>query len=671
MMAATSTSSGSSSPPPPTPCPCHGLTGSNTVPSSPLNSSSSSSKRATPQNPKCPSCVEAALEPHRQRRSEARRKHGEMKRWCAERLGELRCEDTDDNVGDEDGGEGEDVRATSHSKHTSSTSSISGASLSRNKYQSDHLRTQLDQLRLLCGERSVKVAALALRNDEREERLRMERQRIENARFGLDQIWVGVLGGADEEVQGVGEEGGGTGNVEANSTAVDAVGQRDAADDGSGAAQHQADAAAAVAQDGLPGAISSLVSEVRSHRLDLALRSFEAHRIDIGPDFTNKATTDASDSQKVTNDTATNNNKKNEEDDQGKHDTSARERAAAREERRRRRPHGVGKVCGLPLPHAGPALYGVLPPAVLASSLRLVASLTVMLSRCLGIVLPHPILLRPLGIGGTGSSSSSKRSKARAAAALAHAQRKQCGDIVETVKVDGTNLENMLLTLHADEEHRNVEQDTLKVGAASVASNGSGNGNGAPDGASSQSLLSSASSIRTLGRTARWAFAKATGHSSSEGAVPTTSSSSIGASAPPSTRAATGTTPEAPPSYSNLTNAKHHHAPADMSTIAARIRHAAAAVIWEGADGTGGEYALIPPGWTGAPVRSSASSSSDGLSPDDEFATGLQLLQNDVVALCIRAGVQVSDMWPAEALLLNLHVLRIHLEKELKEEESS
>jgi hypothetical protein len=41
----------------------------------------------------------------------------------------------------------------------------------------------------------------------------------------------------------------------------------------------------------------------------------------------------------------------------------------------------------------------------------------------------------------------------------------------------------------------------------------------------------------------------------------------------------------------------------------------------------------------------------------DEFAIALQLLQNNIVALCIRAGAPVTQLWPAEAVLLNLHVL--------------
>ena len=530
-----------------------------------------------------------------------------MRTWCNERLKQLRCEgsgnlDTSGSAHDESKNDNDHILTDENSQRAGG---ISGASLSRLKDQSDTLRSRLDELRLVCGEESVRVAALALRNDERHQRLQEERRRVEAARLGLDGIWVGVLGGGDDGNDA--EIGGG-----------DAIRENELEK----ARGH--DEAAVV--DGLPGAISSLVSEVRSRRLALALRAFDAHRIDIGPDCSND----------VQNNEEEDNTEEKDDDE-----TGAKARAAARKERMRRRPRGVGKICALPLPHAGPALYGVLPPAVLASSLRLVSSLTVVLSRCLGIALPHPIFLRPLNATGgsttSTSSSSSSRAKARSAAAVARAQRKECGDIIETV--DTGEVFEDILGLNGEDDINGV------------VSNGNGNLPSASSG--SQALLSSASSIRTLGRTARWALAKATGHSTTnEGAAPQ----------PPSTTSASGAVmSEAPPSYSNLSSTKQtYNAPIDKATMANQIRHAAAAVIWEGTDGTGGEYTLIPPGWTGAPVRTR--------SPEDDFATGLQLLQNDVVALCIRAGVKVSDMWPAEALLLNLDLLRIHLSSQTDNE---
>jgi len=42
------------------------------------------------------------------------------------------------------------------------------------------------------------------------------------------------------------------------------------------------------------------------------------------------------------------------------------------------------------------------------------------------------------------------------------------------------------------------------------------------------------------------------------------------------------------------------------------------------------------------------------------FSTALVLLQANVVALCVRAGVSADSLWPAEAMLLNLQLLQQH-----------
>jgi hypothetical protein len=47
------------------------------------------------------------------------------------------------------------------------------------------------------------------------------------------------------------------------------------------------------------------------------------------------------------------------------------------------------------------------------------------------------------------------------------------------------------------------------------------------------------------------------------------------------------------------------------------------------------------------------------------FAIALQLLQNNVIVLCIRAcWCPVSKLWPAEAMLLNLHALDAYCEQQ-------
>ena len=44
----------------------------------------------------------------------------------------------------------------------------------------------------------------------------------------------------------------------------------------------------------------------------------------------------------------------------------------------------------------------------------------------------------------------------------------------------------------------------------------------------------------------------------------------------------------------------------------------------------------------------------------EKFTIGLQLLQNDIIALSIQAGVPVATLWPAEAMLLNLYSLKLY-----------
>lgn len=48
----------------------------------------------------------------------------------------------------------------------------------------------------------------------------------------------------------------------------------------------------------------------------------------------------------------------------------------------------------------------------------------------------------------------------------------------------------------------------------------------------------------------------------------------------------------------------------------------------------------------------------------EEFHTGLQLLQNNIVSLCIHVGVPVDTLYPAEAILLNLESLKVFSREE-------
>mmetsp|Transcript_4418 Transcript_4418/g.10410 ORF Transcript_4418/g.10410 Transcript_4418/m.10410 type:complete len:217 (+) Transcript_4418:13-663(+) len=84
----------------------------------------------------------------------------------------------------------------------------------------------------------------------------------------------------------------------------------------------------------------------------------------------------------------------------------------------------------------------------------------------------------------------------------------------------------------------------------------------------------------------------------------------------------------------------------DASIVAQRLNHATAAILTD-IDSTSNNNSS----------SSRFALSCKAMHQGDDFAIALQLLQNDIITLCIRAGVPISKLWPAEALLLNLHEL--------------
>ena len=241
---------------------------------------------------------------------------------------------------------------------------------------------------------------------------------------------------------------------------------------------------------------------------------------------------------------------------------------------RQRNARGIGKIGGLPLPHAGPELYGPLPQRELQSALRLVAGLTLTLARCLGVILPHPILLQP---------------------------HQPQGDIIESVSVADESMKET-----AAEEV--VETSTTSIPTPPITTTAS----------SIMSLMETS----TWGRSARTVLQRATG---------TKLGPTISHQPPPVVLE--NQLVVVPPSM-------------DSTAVSQRLLHAKAAVLAETAK-SAERFALVP--------------SAQG----DEFAIGLQLLQNDVVALCIRVGVPVSELWPAGAILLNLQALMRHCQRQV------
>ena len=85
----------------------------------------------------------------------------------------------------------------------------------------------------------------------------------------------------------------------------------------------------------------------------------------------------------------------------------------------------------------------------------------------------------------------------------------------------------------------------------------------------------------------------------------------------------------------------------DAELVKKRIHHATAAVMAEDSSPGSSKFAL----------------SAEVMHLED-FAIALQLLQNNVIVLCIRAGVPVAKLWPAEAVLLNLYALSVYCEEQ-------
>lgn len=277
-----------------------------------------------------------------------------------------------------------------------------------------------------------------------------------------------------------------------------------------------------------------------------------------------------------------------------------------------RRARGIGKIGGLPLPHAGPELYGVLPPKELQSALRLVASVTCTVARCLGIVLPHPILLTPT----TGSVP--------------------VGDITETVS--DHELQRRLRENHHATSLVNDAIHSPHYPTNTTTNISRGIPHDPPNPTGSSSLLSLMDTSYWK-QSAKKALARATGHASSSlpsafSTVPSTLSAAAAAAT----------------SSSSIASSFSSSVPSmDSTQLSLRIHHATAAILAEDA--------------------SSPNPSIFALSVDDmhqqDFAIALQLLQNNVIVLCIRAGVPVAKLWPAEALLLNLYQLDQYCQQQI------
>jgi len=341
---------------------------------------------------------------------------------------------------------------------------------------------------------------------------------------------------------------------------------------------------------------------------------------------------------------------------------------------------GVGKIGNLPLPHAGPVLYGVVPRMVLASSLRWVASLTQLIARCLGVVLPHPIL-------------------------VCFKECRQCGcmydftsDVIDNM-LDGADSDDeycdhdeMICSACLNEGHQNtattttIKQQSIKPLTSSATS--------------TQSQRRS-SLLKLVGKSARKAISLTTSATSRAISQYSSSSSSIDLDqSVMSSHVQQQQRSSYQQSFASTKSMTNNGAVSmSLESISKRINHATFAHLRESHDASATEYVLDPPRWNdegSTTTRSNSSYNSLDDTNDSErgvdssmnnakrthttfntreefhiaeerFATGLQLLQNNVISLCFRVGVRIDTLWPAESMLLNLHSLWIHCQKMAEE----
>eukprot|EP00956_Cyclotella_meneghiniana_P021879 scaffold40529_cov71-Cyclotella_meneghiniana.AAC.1 len=428
------------------------------------------------------------------------------------------------------------------------------------------LRQRLDKLRSISNELAIRVTSKTMDNDERQGKLEISSAKIDLARERLESMRQNLLvGSSSQTAQEFGEEKKEV-HTSQNHPFVTNMG------------------------GGLIDALVSGTRQIQKTRFYFALRVFEMHRIDVGEEYSHLANNE-------TNRNAT--------------------------------ASGIGKIGGLPLPHAGPALYGVLPPGMLASSLRLVACVTNLLASCLGVVLPHPILI--------GSQECERCGKVY----------NYGGDVTTCGGMNSETTDEDFdgnLCSVCEREDVKVSNEYSVTKSQKVA----------------PSLLEKIPSKTRLfsfvGTSARKAVALATG---SPASYPSNTTSNY-----------TG------PSVMSDTNQKKSMQPRIVSSpvIARRVNYATFAVLLENNAPEAASYILNPPRWKEDKKKSYNEDHQDSVCQhftnredfhraDEKFSIGLQLLQNDVIALCFRAGVDASTLWPAESMLLNLYSLLCHCVK--------
>ena len=280
-----------------------------------------------------------------------------------------------------------------------------------------------------------------------------------------------------------------------------------------------------------------------------------------------------------------------------------------------------------------------------------------MVARCLGVVLPHPILVCSRECRCCGSMYDFG------------------GDVID-ITDDSDDLDNSEHGLCSACRKGSLENATTKRPQKAKIQSSS----------SAQSYRKS-SLLSLVGVSARKAISITSSVTSRAITHMQQSSTSVDGTAPdhlPQKSSGQNT-------HSSAKSAACSKASMSAESISRRINHASFAFLRENYDKSATEYVLNPPRYSDEgkkDINTNNTSNMDNASgskgqtdsnnwvqgqtfsnreefhaAEERFATGMQLLQNDVVALCFRVGVDVSTLWPAESVLLNLHSLWCHCRK--------
>ena len=488
------------------------------------------------------------------------------------------------------------------------------------------LKHTLNELRSQSNELAVHLTAKTIENDDREAGMVTHSARVQLARERLDQMRACLLddnvAGVEDSTKEEGKEG---------TTPPRGGGLRDA--------------------------LISGTKEIQTLRFQFACQVFNMHRLDVGEQYS----TTTEDGCETAATTKVGNN----------------EGAT-----------GVGKILGLPLPHAGPVLYGVIPAVVLASSLRLVALLTQLVARCLGVILPHPILVCFKECYKCGSMYDFGCDVVDVSSNYESGCDNDDSDDDEYLGGGGGGIE--------DTDHRenwcsaclnNIEGMSKDVPSTPTRPGPSLSQENNTRRSSILAIMgTSARKVATLTTTAISLTSSVTSRAITHMQQSTSTSTGTANSKNDCHQSKSNTSSSMNVINNDIPLYRKSYESVSMSpsSISRRIQHASFAYIRESHDISATEYILNPPRY-GDDSSTVADSSNDDSNivvlggntntmtkftnrdefheAEERFAIGLQLLQNDIVALCFRAGVDVSQLWPAESVLLNLHSLWRHCQQ--------